>query len=138
MLVGAIANVDVEDVEGAVAFYSEALGFEFKRWLFDRSVAEMAAGPFLLYLLHAPANSIAVSGTEIRRDYAPHRTPVHLDVIVDDLEAALQRALSAGATTDGKVVHEQPCRFVTIRDPFGHGICLLQFEEGGYDLVESK
>ncbi len=138
MPVSVITNVDVENVEEAVAFYSEALGLEFKRWLFDRSVAEMSAGPSLLYLLHAPAKSIAVSGTEIRRVYGPHWTPVHLDVVVDDLETALQRALAAGATSDGKVVHEAPCRFVTIRDPFGHGICLLQFEEGGYDLVESK
>ncbi len=136
-MLGVIANVDVDDVERAVAFYSEALGFVFKRWLFDGSVAEMSAGPFLLYLLDAPAHSIAVSGTEIRRDYARHWTPVHLDVVVDDLDTALQRALSAGAIADGNMVDEDPCRFVTIRDPFGHGICLLEFKEGGYDLVES-
>jgi hypothetical protein len=47
---------------------------------------------------------------------------LHLDLAVDDLEAAEQQALSLGAT---KEVHQQsPERSRVLRDPAGHPFCL--------------
>lgn len=46
---------------------------------------------------------------------------VHLDIEVDDLDAAVARALGLGATLD----EHQPQRWVRVlRDPAGHPFCL--------------
>ena len=34
------------------------------------------------------------------RDYGRHWTPVHLDIVVDDVDAAVARAVAAGATLE--------------------------------------
>ena len=60
---------------------------------------------------------------------------MHLDFVVDDLAAAVERAKAAGA------VLEQPIRpgswgdLALMSDPFGHGFCLLQFRGRGYDEI---
>lgn len=136
MTTGLIVNIDVSDVETAVTFYNEGLGIDFQRWLFEGAVAEMASGGIHIYLIQQDPGSVAVEGTDIRRDYSTHWTPVHLDVVVDDLEAALQRAIEAGAISNGEIVRSDYGRLAALRDPFGHGVCLLQFEDGGYDRVE--
>lgn len=136
MAAGLIVNVDVSDVQTAVRFYEAGLGIEFRRWLFRGAVAEMAAAGVRLYLIQQEPGSLAVAGTEIRRDYTTHWTPVHIDVVVDDLDAAVRRAVTAGAAFDGRIVRGDYGRFAALRDPFGHGVCLLQFEGGGYDRVE--
>ena len=70
-----------------------------------------------------------------RRDYARPWTPVHLDFCVDDLDAALKRALEAGAVLEGDVRDYDWGRIATLGDPFGHGFCLMQLYAGGYDHV---
>ena len=50
--------------------------------------------------------------------------------------SALATALGAGATLNGKINMYQWGKFAALRDPFGHGVCLLQFLGEGYDLVE--
>lgn len=128
-----IANIDVSDVRAAVAFYTEGVGVEFKRWLFGGSVAEMSIGGTVLHLIEQEPGSTAVSGTHIRRDYSAHWTPVHLDVLVADLEVALAKAVGAGAVPSGEAMSEEYGRFITLRDPFGNGFCLLQLQNAGYD-----
>jgi len=135
MTTGLIVNVDVSDVEAAARFYAEGLGIEFRRWLFGGTVAEMSTAGVTLYLIEQARGSLAVAGTDIRRDYGPHWTPVHVDVLVDDLDAALRRAIAAGATFSGEIVRGDYGRFAPLRDPFGHGVCLLQLAPGGYDRV---
>jgi uncharacterized glyoxalase superfamily protein PhnB len=58
---------------------------------------------------------------------------VHLDVVVLDLDAALRRALAAGATLDRAVQVRPWGRMANVADPFGNGFCLLAFEGKGYD-----
>ena len=70
-----------------------------------------------------------------RRRYQRHWSPVHLDVVVDDVEAALARAVAAGATPEGEIRTGAWGRIVTVADPFGHGLCLIQFLGRGYDEV---
>jgi lactoylglutathione lyase len=72
---------------------------------------------------------------EDRRRYRRHWSPVHLDVVVDDLEAALARALAAGARAEGEIRTAAWGRIVTLADPFGHGLCLIQFLGRGYDEI---
>lgn len=128
-----IVNIDVDDIERAIAFYERGLGLGLHRRLFDGTVAEMAGGPAPVYLIEKPARSVAVPGSAIRRDYRRHWTPVHVDFVVEDLDAALGRARAAGAVQEGTVRDFAWGRLASLSDPFGNGFCLLAFAAGGYD-----
>ena len=128
-----IVNIDVDDLKRAVAFYEVGLGFRFVRHLFDGGVAEMALGSMKIYLLEKAAGTPAVAGA--MRDYGRHWTPVHLDIVVEDLDAAIERAIAAGAVPEGAIGRHDWGRLAGFADPFGHGFCLVQFSDAGYDAV---
>ncbi len=127
-----LVNIDVPSIERAVAFYSEGLGLVVGR-CFDASFVELLGGEAPIYLLEKPAGSAPFGGAATPRDYAPHWTPVHLDFVVDDLDAALERLIRAGASREGDVSEHAYGRLALCRDPFGHGLCLLEFRGRGYD-----
>jgi hypothetical protein len=54
---------------------------------------------------------------------------------VDDLDTAVQRAQAAGATLETKTEAQEWGRLALMADPFGHGLCLLQFIGRGYDEI---
>jgi predicted enzyme related to lactoylglutathione lyase len=58
---------------------------------------------------------------------------VHLDCVVMDLPAAVQRAIAAGATLDQDMQPRKWGRIATLADPFGNGFCLLEFSGRGYE-----
>jgi uncharacterized glyoxalase superfamily protein PhnB len=60
---------------------------------------------------------------------------VHLDFVVEDITAAVQRASAAGATLEGEIQAHEWGRLAVMSDPFGHGFCFLQFAGKGYDEV---
>lgn len=127
-------NIDVDDVDQAIAFYTSVLGLRLSRRLFDGAVAELAGATSPIHLLPKAHGSVTGQGAATR-NYARHWTPVHLDVCVDDLDAALARALDAGAVLEGEVREFAFGRIATLGDPFGHGLCLMQLAPGGYDNV---
>ena len=127
-------NIDVDDVDRAIAFYTNGLGLTLARRLFDGEVAEMAGASSLIHLLPKASGSPTAQGAAIR-DYARHWTPVHLDFCVEDLDVALARALEAGAVFEGEVRCYNWGRIATLADPFGHGLCMMQLSPGGYDHV---
>jgi predicted enzyme related to lactoylglutathione lyase len=47
----------------------------------------------------------------------------------------VQRALVAGAKLEGEIQTFKWGRIAMMSDPFGHGFCILQFIDGGYDNV---
>ena len=96
------------------------------------AVAEMSGAQAPIYLLEKAADTPAAGATRQPRDYARHWTPVHLDVVVDDVDAAVTRAVAAGARLEPAATHAWG-RIAHLSDPFGHGICLLQFLGRGYD-----
>ena len=121
-----IASIDVENLDRAVAFYSGGLGFVEQRRLFNGSVAELVAGSSLVYLLAKPAGTSPFpGGAEVRR-YSRHWTPIHLDLVVPDIEAAVARAQEAGAKLEGEIRTQEKWREAQMSDPFGHGFCLLE------------
>jgi GNAT superfamily N-acetyltransferase len=67
------------------------------------------------------------------RDYARHWTPVHLDVVVDDVDQAVARAVAAGARLEDPPITHDWGRIAHLADPYGHGICILQFLGRGDD-----
>jgi len=130
-----LVNVDVDDLDRAIEFYTTVLGLRVERRLFDRSVAEMAGASSKIYLMTKPAGSLTSLGASAVRDYRRHWTPVHLDFEVDDVSAAVDRAVTAGAKLEGEIQSFSWGRQATLSDPFGHGFCLLQFSGRGYDAV---
>ena len=129
-----VVNIDVDDVERGTAFYGEALGLRVGR-RFGGAVVELVGGPAPIYLLAKAAGSMPFSGAHSPRDYTRHWTPVHLDFVVDDVEAALGRALSAGARSEGEILELAWGRMVLMADPWGNGFCLIQFTGRGYDEI---
>lgn len=128
-------NIDVDDLEQGIAFYQSALGFTLRRRLFDGTVAEMTGASSIVYLLTRPSGSSASPNVSAPRDYRRHWTPVHLDVEVEDIEAAVHRALSCDAKLEEEIQTFNWGRIAMMSDPFGHGFCLLQFIGAGYDNV---
>ncbi|CAN7355889.1 VOC family protein [Phenylobacterium sp. LjRoot225] len=127
-----LVNIDVPDVARAERFYTEAFGLIPTR-RFGTAGVELSGWPARIYLLEKAEGTIG-AGDEPRR-YQRHWSPIHLDVVVDDIEAALSRALAAGAVAEGEIRSAAWGRIVVLADPFGHGLCLIQFHGRGYDEV---
>jgi uncharacterized glyoxalase superfamily protein PhnB len=72
------------------------------------------------------------------RRYRRHWTPVHLDFVVSELEAAVSGAIEAGATIEGEIQTHNWGRIAHMADPFGHGICFIQFLGRGYDEISHE
>jgi predicted enzyme related to lactoylglutathione lyase len=130
-----VVNIDVDDLEKAIQFYTTAFGLCLGRRLFEGSVAEMLGATCTIHLLSKPPGSTAVPNAELSREYKRHWTPVHLDFEVADISAAVERAVAAGARPEGEIQSFDWGRQATLSDPFGHGFCLLQFSSEGYDAV---
>ncbi|MGO1069038.1 VOC family protein [Lysobacter sp. CA199] len=127
-----LINIDVPDLEAALRFYTRAFGLHAGRRL-GGEVVELLGGQAPMYLLRKPEGS-AAAGSDTRR-YARHWSPLHVDAVVEDLDAALASALQAGARQEGEIRSANWGRIVQIADPFGHGWCLLQFLGRGYDEI---
>jgi predicted enzyme related to lactoylglutathione lyase len=126
--------VDVEDLERALAFYSSALGLTPGRRKGNDWV-EMLGASSPIDLLAKPAGSLPAPGVSSGRDYRRHWTPLHLDFTVTDLEGAVRRCRDAGATLEGDLQERPWGRMALLADPFGHGLCLLEFRGQGYDAL---
>ncbi|HKM73690.1 MAG TPA: VOC family protein [Stellaceae bacterium] len=87
-------------------------------------------------MLQKPAGSPGAA--DDRRRYERHWTPVHLDVVVDDLGAALARALAAGARAETVIRVEAWGKIVMLADPLGHGLCVIEFLGRGYDEIPER
>jgi predicted enzyme related to lactoylglutathione lyase len=129
------ANIDVDDLERAVEFYTRALGLKVGRRLEAFAAVELVGACSRIYLLAKAAGTAPSAGSQTRRNYQRHWTPVHLDFVVEDFDAAVQRAQAAGATLETKNETEEWGRVALMADPFGHGFCLLQFKGRGYDEI---
>jgi predicted enzyme related to lactoylglutathione lyase len=127
-----IINIDVPDLARAIDFYTRALGLTHSRTL-DDDVAELRGASSTIYLLCKPGGSSAVSSPPVTRDFSRHWTPVHFDLVVDDVDAAAARARAAGATPETGHIDWRGSRCLSFGDPFGHGFCFIQFERGTYD-----
>ena len=127
-----LVNIDVPDLAAAERFYVAAFGLTPTRRFGDGGV-ELSGWSAPVYLLEKAAGTIGAGG-EPRR-YERHWSPVHLDVVVDDIDAALARALAAGAVAESQIRTDAWGRIVVLADPFGHGVCLIQFLGRGYDEI---
>ena len=126
--------IDVDDLDKAIAFYTQALGLKVGR-RFGANGTELLGASSPIDLLTKPSGSRATLGGSSMRDYRRHWTPVHLDFAVIDLDEAVRRALAAGAKLERDIQVQEWGRMANLADPFGHGFCLLEFRGRGYDEV---
>ncbi len=127
-----LVNIDVPDLAAAETFYTAAFGLTVTR-RFGGGGVELSGLPVRIYLLEKAEGSVG-AGDEPRR-YVRHWTPVHFDIVVEDLDPALAQALAAGATLDSEPRSHAWGRIAVLADPFGNGFCLLQFLNRGYDEI---
>ncbi|MGZ3461710.1 MAG: VOC family protein [Archangium sp.] len=128
------ACIDVDNLDKAIAFYTQVLGLKLGRRL-GSDWAELLGASSPIDLLAKPAGSPASPGAASVRDYRRHWTPVHLDFTVTGLDAIVQRAQAAGATLERDIQEREWGRMANLADPFGHGFCLLEFRGRGYDTI---
>jgi hypothetical protein len=95
--------------------------------------AELTGARIPTHLLVRPEPEFRAGVATLRRDFARHWTPVHLDFVVDDLETAVERAVAAGGALDRDVVDHHYWRMANFAHPFGNGVDLIEFAEGGCD-----
>lgn len=126
--------IDVNDMERAVAFYTEGLGLHCGR-RFQSGFVELLGAGSPIDLLLQTEGSRPLPGSTATRSYQRHWTPVHLDFVVDDIDAAVSRLLQHGAVLEQPVTDRVWGRIAGLADPFGHGIDLLQFTGRGYDEI---
>jgi len=97
-----LVNIDVDDLARAAEFYCRALDLKPGR-RFGHSAVELLGGSSAIYLLEKAAGTVATPVSSQLREYSRHWTPVHLDFVVPNLNAALARAQGAGASLEGEV-----------------------------------
>jgi predicted enzyme related to lactoylglutathione lyase len=131
-----LVNIDVDDLDRAIQFYTSSFDLKIGR-RFGVDGAELLGGSAPIYLLVKATGSLASSESRQLRDYKRHWTPVHLDIVVSDIDQALARAVSAGATLEQAVRSSSWGKLALLADPFGHGFCLVQFVGKGYDEIAS-
>jgi predicted enzyme related to lactoylglutathione lyase len=129
-----LVNIDVDDLDAAIRFYTQAFELTLGRKLGDDFV-ELLGGPVPFYLLRNAAGTKPFADAPSGRSYGRHWSPVHLDIVVSDIHAAVERAVAAGARVEHETARHPYGLLCVLSDPFGHGFCFLQFEGRGYDAI---
>jgi predicted enzyme related to lactoylglutathione lyase len=128
------AYIEVIDAARGIAFYCDGLGLTLKRRLSPRWIELAGANVPIFLLADLPAVADLGSTTQAR-NYERHWTPVHLDFIVDDLDATVARLTARGGSLDRHVKTCEYGRIAYMADPFGNGFDLIEFSGSGYDAV---
>jgi predicted enzyme related to lactoylglutathione lyase len=130
--------IDVGDVDRAVAFYRDVFGLVVGRRL-GADWAEMLGAIAPIDLLGTPGGTAPLpSHPSVRRDFGRHWTPVHVDFLVENIDAVVARAVAAGATLDREVQSRPYGRMANLADPFGNGLCILEMNSRGYDALADE
>ena len=104
----------VDDVEAAIAFYTEHLGFTVLSHPAP-PFADVVRGHLRVLLSGPPSSGARATPPEAS---APGRNRIHL--VVDDLDAQLERLRAAGVTLSSDVVEGPGGRQFLVADPSGN------------------
>lgn len=117
-------SIDVPKLDEGLKFYRDALGLaEVARPV--PSYVVLQCGGATIGLIEKPAGSKPAIGSDDVRRYDRHWTAVHIDFHVDDFEAFLAKAASAGAKIERKFESGAHPPVAFCSDPFGNGFCVL-------------
>lgn len=128
------AYIEVADLHRGISFYCDGLGLTLKRRL-SPSWVELSGANLPVFLLGNRPAVAELGATRVPRSFERHWTPVHLDFIVPDLDAAVARLVGLGATLDRPIQTAEYGRMANMADPFGNGFDLIEFSGSGYDAV---
>lgn len=131
-----LINIDVPDLTAALSFYREGLGLTLGRRFGDAGV-ELLGLSSPLYLLEKKAGTPPFPNAGSTRSYERHWCPVHLDVIVDDIQLATEKLTTLGAILEIPQKNHVWGKITQFQDPFGNGICLIEFVGRGYDEISA-
>ncbi|WP_413587050.1 VOC family protein [Bdellovibrio sp. HCB274] len=134
MLKGVLINIDVNDVQAAIRFYCEGLGLSVGR-KFDSGFIELLGLPSPVYLLQNGEGTLPFASAMQGRTYSRHWSPMHMDFVVDNIEVSKERVIEFGAKVENDISQNSYGKLATFSDPFGHGFCLIEFNEKGYDAL---
>ena len=112
----------VHDVAASLDFYTTHLGFT-ELTSFAPAFADVARGPLRL-LLSGPSSSGARALPDGRQPVAGGWNRIHL--IVDDIEAEVERLEAAGVTFRSAVISGPGGKQIVLDDPSGNPIELFQ------------
>jgi predicted enzyme related to lactoylglutathione lyase len=116
-------SIDVPQIDEGLRFYRDAL-VERNRTahsnLCDPQVRRLADR-----IIEKREGSKPARGANDVRRYERHWTPVHIDFHVDDFDAFLERALSAGAKLEQKFAGGGRPATAFCSNPFGNGFCVI-------------
>jgi predicted enzyme related to lactoylglutathione lyase len=124
-MISVSVSIDVPNLAEGVRFYASAFGF-VKTSEPVAGVAVLRVDEAEICLLEKRPGTRASKDTSDTRRYERHWTPVHMDIHVDDLDAALAKALAAGALEEQTFKHPEHGSVAFCSDPFGHGFCLIE------------
>lgn len=105
-------GIDVSDLGRAEAFYSELLGVERADANDQYLNFEALPGNLTVYLQRVPEGKTS-------------KTRVHIDVVVEDMEGALDRVDALGGRRLGSFLEDGE-GWTVVADPDGNELCLLQ------------
>jgi lactoylglutathione lyase len=129
-----LLNIDVPDLQRATEFYCAAFNLRFGRRL-GGEVLELIGAEVPIYLLQKSEGSAPAATSINKRKYRRHWSPIHFDIVVEDIESAVARAVKAGAVQEGIIAETSWSKLALFADPFGHGFCLIEFVGRGYDEI---
>lgn len=132
-----LVNIDVDDLQKATDFYCKAFNLTVGR-RFGADAVELLGASSPIYLLVKPNGTVASATSRHLRSYARHWTPVHLDFVVEEIDGAVDRARNAGARLETPVRSNNWGKIAMLADPFGHGVCLIEFVGKGYDEIATE
>jgi predicted enzyme related to lactoylglutathione lyase len=115
-------SIDVDDIEQAVSFYTDALECGAKSVYSDQWVV-LQCGGLDIHLLKKEVGTLGAGGEQ--RHFGRHWTPVHLDFGVDDIDEAMQRVKRSGGSVDD-FAHSEAADIAHCADPFGNGFCVIR------------
>jgi len=129
-----LINLDVDELDKAVRFYTSALGLKVGRCFGALGVETLGSSAPIYLLVKSPGTPASDTSSQ-RRRYERHWTPVHLDFVVEEIEPAVQGAVIAGAQLEQPIATYKWGKLALMADPFGHGFCFVQFLSRGYDEI---
>lgn len=129
-----LLNIDVPNLKQAEEFYCAAFDLHVGRRLGSKAL-ELIGGPLPIYLLLKAEGSAPTSNAANLRTYKRHWSPIHLDIVVPDINTSTSKVLAAGAIQEGPITVFDWGKLGPFADPFGHGFCLIEFVGSGYDEI---
>lgn len=117
-------SIDVPNLEAGLRFYGNVFGFREKARPFP-TMAILDANNLTVCMHEKSAGTkSSPNGSDVRR-YERHWTPVHVDVHVEDIDAALEKIRAEGGLIETEFRTQGPKPVAFCSDPFGNGFCVI-------------